>query len=901
MNKRIANIVFYQYNENGQKNKKACIFYNDGTVSNVSFDEGIDACEIIVKERQIKTKDAFREMINNDLVHVVSGEEFERNYSSYFPRANEEEDTLNRTTNNVIATEIPTEEVEEEVAEDENEQENEETNEEEEENDNTRTNTTNNVVVPLPTPGNEEENANEDEIDLADEEEPEEELEDEDIDEVDLDDGADEVDLEGEELDNEIEEEAPKGFFARAWDKIKNSKLVKGILIVGTALAVGLGLYSCHQRKTKDGEMANSNLTTMSDNSNKDAENATTANLGDVNLKKGSNDYYDNYTFDQLLQVTDSKIQKQTMQNLDTAMQAFNGDFADAWVEEGKDVRAALTFDEIISLQVAYNDYEKHDLHAIFNGAELKSEDMSRAYKDATLQLMGAHVIESSEHPVDMSVLIDSEEGKEFYKKYHEAFLAAKEATGQDQIDKVNAFYTMVRSDFTVDPDKRMTGISHAEVYDIEPYKLSVTPMIAASEMMFQNLKTDVTLNDLEVQFFNQLGLCNLADGAFGRAEIVSMACCEEDDTNPLYEQYRKAIIEKYKALGIYYIDDEHRELTKLDRFQQIVNGNKDFRCGGWQYNTWVTESTSTRTEVETWTESNTTYHEEETRTEKPIPDDVKRQIDEEIEKENQRNKEEAEKKAEEERQRMQEEEDRHAREVEEEVKKDAEELQEDIDDANKRIDENNKDDDPTNNVPVNEDDFGDANVDFDDEHSDENGNLDPSVENITTDPTGDQTNEPLPDPNETGAKFDKEAPAAQESHEEQHIEEYEEPAHEEHHEEVHEEHHEEPAHEEQHEEVHEEHHEEPAHEESHEEVHEEQHIEVHEESPAEHHDNDDSAWVESVPADDDTYYEDAWVEEDDSSASKSTYTYEELVDAYVEAMAANSEAVYEFGYQYTK
>ena len=42
MNKKIANIVFYQYAENGIKNKKACIFYNDGTVSDVSFDEGID-------------------------------------------------------------------------------------------------------------------------------------------------------------------------------------------------------------------------------------------------------------------------------------------------------------------------------------------------------------------------------------------------------------------------------------------------------------------------------------------------------------------------------------------------------------------------------------------------------------------------------------------------------------------------------------------------------------------------------------------------------------------------------------------------------------------------------------------------------------------------------------------
>ena len=45
------------------------------------------------------------------------------------------------------------------------------------------------------------------------------------------------------------------------------------------------------------------------------------------------------------------------------------------------------------------------------------------------------------------------------------------------------------------------------------------------------------------------------------------------------------------------------------------------------------------------------------------------------------------------------------------------------------------KDGNPENDRPVNEDDFGDHNVDFFDEYSDEHGNLDDSVEEITTDP----------------------------------------------------------------------------------------------------------------------------------------------------------------------
>ena len=82
--KKIVNIVFYKYfNEEG-KQKQACIFYDDGTVAQVSYEEGIDACEEIVAEKNITSKDAFKEMINKDKVHVMSGKEFERRFSEFF-------------------------------------------------------------------------------------------------------------------------------------------------------------------------------------------------------------------------------------------------------------------------------------------------------------------------------------------------------------------------------------------------------------------------------------------------------------------------------------------------------------------------------------------------------------------------------------------------------------------------------------------------------------------------------------------------------------------------------------------------------------------------------------------------------------------------------------------------
>ena len=207
------------------------------------------------------------------------------------------------------------------------------------------------------------------------------------------------------------------------------------------------------------------------------------------------------------------------------------------------------------------------------------------------------------------------------------------------------------------------------------------------------------------------------------------------------------------KANGNYYVDDEHRELTKLDAFQEQVNWHA-FE-GRWVYSSYTYYTTETHTETKTWTETETTTRVEETREEKPITEEAKAEVDKQIEEENEQARKEAEEEAEKNRQEMQEEADKEAEKIEEEVKQDAEDLEEKIEDANEQINQNNSDENQSNDTPVNEDDLGHG-VQFDDEHQDGNGNLNDSVENITTDPHGDETGMDFPDPNETGKAFDE-------------------------------------------------------------------------------------------------------------------------------------------------
>lgn len=899
--KRIANIVFYKFNGERPNMKQACIFYTDGTVKNTSYEEGLEACQEIVERYNITSRETFKEMINNQVVYVMSGREFEERFQSFISREDVKTSTdlvpvqpqntdlvsyqkvYKPTKNNAVKPEAANEklpgfnnvevpekfnnDIEEEIKKhakaekpivDFSDSDNgTETPDAKEKADvtpiiippvgrktstdsNSSTNKNNNGhVAPVVNPSDDKldkdfvngldesavispishevSSSNNDPIEddgLADEEEKDnndknnnvihnnnngrkttpnprptvvvppvgtgttpvekdedcEDVEDyEDVEDFELDDNKvyyDDGDFDGDiedDFEEELTEEEPKkenkfvAWIKRGIEKVKNMKLVKKITAVVLAILIGCGLYSCSARQTKSGEMHNSNLSTSQDVDVNELEKRG----GHLFLIYGNNNHWNDYSYEELQKVTKEESQKEVMEAAATTLEGFNNVFANAHVEEGKDVKPALTFDEIIALQQAYNNYTPEQIKAIFNGANIKSQDMARAYRDANLQLMGAYVIQTRENPVDMSGIINSEEGKEFYQKYQNLFLDAKEATGEDKLKKIELFYQEVRKDFPITQDVRTEGIAHADDYaTIESYKYSVTPIIAAAEIMFQNYEVDYTLKDGEIDFLNDLGLCNLADETFERIETITLTN-PEDNKNPLYTQYRDAIIYMLKADGNYYVDDEHRELTKLDAFQQQVNWHA-FE-GRWVYSSYTYYTTETHTETKTWTETTTETRVEETREEKPITEEAKQEVDEQIEEENEQARQEAEEEAEQNRQEMQEEADREAERIEEEVEQDAADLEENIEDANEQIEENNRDQDSTNDTPVNEDDLGHG-VEFDDDHQDGNGNLNDSVENITTDPHGDETGSDFPDPNETGREFD----AAGESMDEQ-------------------------------------------------------------------------------------------------------------------------------------
>ena len=685
MNKQIANIVFYNFFGENNKMEQACIFFEDGTVKNVSLEEGIEAAYKLAAAEGISANQ-FTSMLNKKRIYTMSGKEFERRFQEFIGVPKQE----NNTPVNPIIPSTPT-----------NNQAGK------------RKKPTEPTVKPIEP---------EDKTTMPKEDDTKKPI----LPPVDID--------KTKETDEDIKDTPKKkkkkkkkrGIFNNIKTRIVAGFLAIAMLVTGGAFAL--------KRCSKEGDINSNNIgTSISTEGVEPQDQAYIA----------------------LLEKAKNQDQKSAMLNQGRALDAFNRDFANAHIEKGKSIKPALTWDETMALNLAYNTYTKDQIKAMFNGAEVYSKAMADAYKNATLQLAGAYVIETRKSPVATSEFLNNEEHKKFAEKYHELFLKCKETTGEEQIKAVNSFYAELYKDFPISDEIREEGISHAEGRkQLEQYKLVVTPMVTAAEMMFQNLKIDHTLSDKAIAYFNDLGLCNMAEEQFEKIETITLTATTDKDS-PLYADFKATKIAELITEKNYGVPDKERDLSQLDKFKYWVNGeylNKGTTTtskGSSSNKTSQTTSTKTKTSTKTDTKKTTTSNRGEA-VDAAGEEAVKKaenKVNQQINAENEKNKAEAEQKAEANRQEMQAEANKEASKLHDEVNASDKQFQDILDSLNGIL---------SSGGSISEKDFGDFNVDFDPGYTDGSGNLKDSVTNITTDPSGYQPGASLPDPNETGKKFDE-------------------------------------------------------------------------------------------------------------------------------------------------
>lgn len=569
----------------------------------------------------------------------------------------------------------------------------------------------------------------------------------------------------------EINNEKPKK------ERIINRKSIAATALALTLAVTGTGYALSSMGADKDATKANTGDAITLDKDVYDAnknnnvvDESTYEEVTDSKDTTESKEVASTSNFDTILNASESETQIKYVKMMSDYINYFNIDFANTYKEtvDGVEVKPALSWNyEIPALTIAYNDLSKNEILQIFNGVELNANTLDANYKNATLQLMGAYVVSDSSTPVRLYDLIESAEGKEFVKKYENLFYAIKDAETEElQIEAIERFYEEIYKDYPIDSEMRENGISHMDartLMDNASYKLAPTAMVAAIEISYQNLEYDRTLSDKAIEYFNDLGMCNIAYEKFQKAEFV----LEDSKLNQKYADFgelSKIIINDLKSKDAYVIDDQHRDLSQLSKFQEIVNGHFEvdengYTTGYFVYNPGSTTTTTTtkRVKVGEWTKTKTTIKHEKKVTKTSDRDkavdkagekkvkEAEDKVNKQIEKENKEAKDKANKEADQKQKEAQKKEDKNKEQKQKEAKEANDQVQKDIKDINDKIDKGEK---------VNDKDYD--GITIDDSHKDKDGNLDNSVKDVTTDSSG--ANKKLPDPNESGKEFDKKA-----------------------------------------------------------------------------------------------------------------------------------------------
>ena len=99
---------------------------------------------------------------------------------------------------------------------------------------------------------------------------------------------------------------------------------------------------------------------------NKKAEVTTTKITSEMSYDQYSDKEIDLLSFDEYLEISDSKKQKEAISMMKNYIEYFNGDFADTYVEEGNVVKVALNWEyEVPALAIAYNGYSSDEIKEI--------------------------------------------------------------------------------------------------------------------------------------------------------------------------------------------------------------------------------------------------------------------------------------------------------------------------------------------------------------------------------------------------------------------------------------------------------------------------------------------------------------------------------------------------------
>ena len=224
------------------------------------------------------------------------------------------------------------------------------------------------------------------------------------------------------------------------------------------------------------------------------------------------------------------------------------------------DTRLAHTWDEVVVSYFSYNDITRDEVTNTFDNYDINLNSFKDAYYAGFKQDVLAYtVLTESTKKVD---LINSQEGKDFYKKYEDLIIKYNKNYDKEYDDVeaiVNKFHKTIREDFD----------TNSSVNDIESYKLSVIPIIQTFDAMIENRNFDNKLTDAEMAYFDKLSSFDIIESKINSLGLSNIPSLEEEYT---YGQIKDAAITKLDNTQSYNVSETDRDISEHKEYKDKFN-----------------------------------------------------------------------------------------------------------------------------------------------------------------------------------------------------------------------------------------------------------------------------------------------------------------------------------------
>lgn len=351
-------------------------------------------------------------------------------------------------------------------------------------------------------------------------------------------------------------------FFKNLFDKLmvtKPMKIIMGNRIV-KRIAIGIGallVLGGGVKLVKDFSF-----------NDKDIEPTTTGYVDDKNYNDNVTDNnmredFSNCTYQELLQKCKNNTnRKDAMKTIREFVTEYNYE-AYRYKEEKSDVRAVHTLDEAMAMYLAYNDIDSEKVNEIFKGTNMTFDGLRNSLISAQYQDALVHNIQ--DRTFNKADLFTKQADKDLYNKYENLFMSMNCAYDKDKKEFKEKFNDMVRAD--------LSGIATGDYSNVDCSKVIIKEFMDAMDNV--NIKADNELTAQEKNYINGI-MANVVDKKLNtivirqnarNLEMTMGVNSQVMDQEPYYNDFKDAIIKELTDNNCYYTTDENRDVSYYNVF----------------------------------------------------------------------------------------------------------------------------------------------------------------------------------------------------------------------------------------------------------------------------------------------------------------------------------------------